>query len=154
MMQFLEFAALGVEHTIPRRFRAGDPATDVWLASTAHKAAAALRQEKRALFALKPGANGTLSQRLAQSLEQVTREDWASLRRVEVASMHIKRSRRLITLISTIVKAVLPLAAVLSVQETRFAISGQLVGVRDRCSRRVGGRHRFCTSTTRSSRRS
>ena len=98
MMQFLEFAALGVEHTIPRRFRAGDPATMLARQHCPQGRGRATPGEAR-LFALKPGANGTLSQRLAQSLEQVTREDWASLRRVEVASMHIKRSRRLITLI-------------------------------------------------------
>jgi hypothetical protein len=126
IMHSLETAAITLERELPRGMPSSDPSTDAWIREHANAAAAALRTEKRAVFALRDGGDPMLSWRLARTLERVVRRDYAGLERAPTVVERQSRRGRVASFAGTLILAALPVTAVVVLEELSGGLDGPL----------------------------
>lgn len=122
-LQELERAALAAERATAKRLAPGDPATAAWLRERADGVAAALRFHKRSLLEGGPG-DGTLAERLEETLEHALAERWGDLERRRPTPIAARSRAR--GFVSTAIRASIPLGALLVLRGFGIADEGAL----------------------------
>lgn len=115
LMYHIESSARILTHYLPKRIRAFDPRSELWISERGQQNGAALREYKRWVFSPEGQTRLDLSDQLKQVLSRAVQGEWGSLPRKEVEKLTLSQFRKtVIHVLITVGRSVVPLFVVVA----------------------------------------